>query len=741
MQLTRLSALIGLVAAFPLAAQERTAFTAERSLDVATWSIGDLSDDGAWLVTTSLTRRAMLGVDHRRDGDPTYLRPAAADIWVVNTATGDRRKVFPEPRNRRAEAWSPDAGTLALLVEQNGEYALALWDRQTARLTWPRMPADRYVAENSDLAWSRDGSRVLFNLRTRGWKDSVTARFREMTEGPVFVQSSTDPFLAWDALRRDGFVRSVASLDRRSGRVVEILSTRRLTTWRLAEDDSTLVWQEDITPKTDYDVIFGTETRLLARRGTADSLVVVRSTKGISLVPSRNGLRYAYAKDGRLVVGTVVDTATRVLAGPGDSAAAPRDTSKAARDARQRERFTPLRWSADGSELIARNSQGLWVFDVERGGRELFLDTTDTLTAPEYSLAGWSEDGESIFLTFSSRTRWERGVARYDRAARRLTEVVRDGRRYQNVTLPRTGGRAVLAASDGNRPPDLFSGAATLADLRRLVATNPALDGVALARTELINYLDVDGQRQYGVVYYPPDYTPGRPYPTVFYVYEQFFDDTFDPIANVLAARGYITVKPSVSLETGHPGEAWLKGVTAAANHLIERGIADSSRLGVQGISYGGYATNLLVTQTHRFKAAINISGKVDIISFYTDSPRLGVRNTHAAEKSQDRIGATLWEQPQKYVEHSAVMFADRITTPLLLMTGDLDSNVPADNTREMYYALRRLGKQVVWANYMQGGHGIPMAREADFLDFHRRMLAWYDEHLRPPAEGPRAGN
>ena len=116
----------------------------------------------------------------------------------------------------------------------------------------------------------------------------------------------------------------------------------------------------------------------------------------------------------------------------------------------------------------------------------------------------------------------------------------------------------------------------------------------------------------------------------------------------------------------------------------IRLGIADSSRLGVHGTSYGGYATNLLVTYTDRFKAAINMSGKVDIISFYTDSPRLGVRNIHAAEKSQDRIGATLWQAPQKYVEHSAIMFADRIKTPLLLMPGGEDHNVPAINPREM---------------------------------------------------------
>jgi dipeptidyl aminopeptidase/acylaminoacyl peptidase len=82
-------------------------------------------------------------------------------------------------------------------------------------------------------------------------------------------------------------------------------------------------------------------------------------------------------------------------------------------------------------------------------------------------------------------------------------------------------------------------------------------------------------------------------------------------------------------------------------------------------------------------------------------------------------------------VQHSAIMFADRIQTPLMLITGGQDSNVPADNTREMYYALRRLGKEVVWVNYMNGGHGGGNATAGDVLDMQRRMLAWYDAKLK----------
>ena len=134
-----------------------------------------------------------------------------------------------------------------------------------------------------------------------------------------------------------------------------------------------------------------------------------------------------------------------------------------------------------------------------------------------------------------------------------------------------------------------------------------------------------------------------------------------------------------------------------------------------------------------RFRAAVNVSGKVDMVSFYTDSPRLGVRNVHAAEKSQDRIGATLWQQPQKYIAQSAIFFADRITTPLLLITGAQDPNVPADNTREMYYALRRLGKPVTWVNYMNSGHGTPATTVEDFLDYHARITAFFDKYLKAP--------
>ena len=554
------------------------------------------------------------------------------------------------------------------------------------------------------------------------------------------MQSSKDPFLAWDAMRRMANVRSVVAYDLAGGKTRELLPEMAVSSYSIAEDGSVMVYNEDVTKKTDYDVIFGTENKALActpaTQGCAAPRVIFPSLKGVTLVMAGDGKRYAYGREGRVYLASVDDTTSRQIAGlpkeekaKSDSAA---DTTKAAKELKEKQRFTPLRFSPRGDVLLMSNKEGLWLADVASGSREMFLAAPDSVTrGPTQTVVAWSEDGRTIYLTHASRTQWERGVLRYDREAKRLDSLALDARSYTQLRVAKKGDVAVVAISDVYRPADLYVGDASLKNLRRVMRSNPQLDGKRLGKAELMHYLDADGHVKYAVTYFPADYDRAKRYPTVFIVYEEFFNDSFDPVINLLNANGYVVVQPSVDFDIGYPGEAWVKGVTAAANKLIETGVADSARLGVHGTSYGGYATNLLITQTNRFKAAINISGKVDVISFYTDSPRLGVRNVHAAEKSQDRLGATLWQQPQKYVQHSAIMFADRIQTPLLLLTGEQDQNVPAGNTREMYYALRRLGKEVEWVNYMNGGHWAGNASPAEYEDYLGRILGWYDRHLK----------
>src|SRR5262245_41281595 len=98
-------------------------------LDAAVLTIGDLSADGRWLAGTTITTRDRIGIDNTRFQDPTYIAPSAAEVWVVETATGAPRKVFPEKRQVRALKWSPDGSRLAMLVLTNGIYEPMMWER------------------------------------------------------------------------------------------------------------------------------------------------------------------------------------------------------------------------------------------------------------------------------------------------------------------------------------------------------------------------------------------------------------------------------------------------------------------------------------------------------------------------------------------------------------------------------------------------------------------------------------
>jgi len=724
----------------PRPAVSPASFTAEDALDITTYNVGDLTADGRWVAATSAVRRDGFGVDFRRDGDPTYIRPNLVKLWVIDTRTGQSRAVYPDKRNIRQPRWSPDGSRLAFLELRGESFVPMLWDRASGKISSAPVPANKYVAENSDVRWTSDGSRLVYSVHNLAWRKQARDMFLGMTTGPVFVQSSKEPFLSWDALRRMGSEVSVVAYTPSSGATTELIPEMKLGNFDITEDATVVVYNEDVTKKTDYDVIFGTENQLVARRlppqcSTDCARTVLPSLKNTTITWARDGKHFAYSKEGRVFLGTIDDTAKKLIAGlPLNEKRDSTDTTKATRDRRENERFAVVRYSPAGDALVLSNKEGLWLYDVAGSSKELIVATSDSNVAiPRVQLAAWTDDGSQLYFTSASRLKWERAVLRYNRGARKLEELAKDGRIYSGLRVSKDGSTLVMNIATGNRPPNVYVADANLKNVRQLVETNPQLSAKQLARTDLLQYLDSDGHRKFGVVYYPADYTAGKTYPTLFNVYEDFFDDTFDATANVFASNGYIVVKPSVDFDIGYPGEAWVKGVTSAANKLIEMGIADSTRLGVHGTSYGGYATNLLITQTQRFRAAINISGKVDIISFYTDSPRLGVRNVHAAEKSQDRLGATLWQQPQKYVQHSAIMFADRITTPLMLITGAQDSNVPADNTREMYYALRRLGKEVVWVNYMNGGHGGGNATIEDFLDMHRRMVEFYNAKLKRP--------
>ena len=722
--------------------------TADDMLKVATASVLDVSDDSRRVAVTTRRTFDNAEVNHRRYGDPTFVQPAAVRFMVIDTGSGAIREVLPELADIRQAAWSHDGSRLAFLQAfEAGPAAdptvrLRVWEAARATVRDVALKGDVQIAINSGLAWSSDDSRVIVSLRTKQRDADARARFTALTEGPIIVQSSKDPFLEWDDLGRAARWRSVAEVDVTTGQPRTILSERKLSTYSVARDGTFITFQEDVTEKTDYDVIGGTDNALRLvpiAGGEPKTIAEAKDLKGVTLRWSDDGRTLAYAKKGEVFVQRVDETKPRSLTPPpakkdGEKPAAEVDKavtkdSKASKDEPESFSVGPL--ARDGKRLLITSKKGWYVVDAASAAREQVLALKeDEEKNPRMEALEWSPDGRAIYLTWSERDRWERGLVRLDVATKALTPLVKNAKLYSGFRQARDGRQFVFSMSDGDRPADLHVASVDFSSVRTLTDLNPWMVSKKLPVSELVTYRDADGKVMYGVLRYPGDYEKGKRYPTVFEIYETFFDNGFNGRAAFLANHGYAVFHPSVNLVVGRPGESWVKGVTAAANRLIDLGIADPDKLGVHGTSYGGYATVLLLTQTDRFKAAINISGKVDMVSFYTDSPRLGVRNTHAPEKSQDRIGGTLWEYPERYLDHSAILHADRITTPLLCITGDQDPNVPASQSREIYYALRRLGKDVEWVRYANGAHRPPNS-VAESVDFEQRILAWYDTHLK----------
>ncbi|HEY7546473.1 MAG TPA: hypothetical protein VID27_16405, partial [Blastocatellia bacterium] len=257
-------------------------FTVDDMLDVVSVNISDLSSDGRWLAAQASTLRDRIGIDNYRFGDPTYIAPQLSEVWIIDTQSAKTQKLFADKRQVRLLRWSPDASRLAFFLLKGDRYEPMVWERAANKFTSINLPAGRYAAENSDLEWSQDGSQILFALRTEEWRAKAKEKFAYETRGPVVSHSSREPFLAWDEMRRMSALRSIVSYDLKTRNVREVLPETKINSYNLAEDGSFISFLEDITKKTDYDVIFGAENqvRVLPSAG-GQARTILKSTKGI----------------------------------------------------------------------------------------------------------------------------------------------------------------------------------------------------------------------------------------------------------------------------------------------------------------------------------------------------------------------------------------------------------------------------------------------------------------------------
>lgn len=705
---------------------QKEPFTVTDAINLLSFSIQDVCDETDMIAGLLSSRRGRFNNDHMRYRDPSYVTPSTSTLMLMDSHTGERVAVMDEPGVFRNIRWSPDGSNLAFLEYEDEMFHLNIYDVARERVKRVNLRTDKEISSNSILIWTPEGDGIILSFREDGWFEKGDSMYREATAGPITIYDSRRPFLKWDEIGNHGSLNKVGMVDLDSRNVTWLLDEERYSSVRLSSDGTMLAYNITYPKKTAYDNRGAAEYEMqYIKISEPDNPVVLvkRSGSRISANWNPDNNAYAYVDSNRVFVRYIQDDEPVRLT---------KDTIEVIEGDTSDIRLSVNRWSPDGTKILATSRGGYWLVDVEAGGMEdVYRYPEERSEAPALSITAWSPDGRYLYKTTSARDKWERGLVRYDLETREMRELIKDSNLYSGWRLTESGNRFIFSMSDGDMPSDYYVADNTISDAKRLTDLNPWMRDRKISKSELIRYRDSDGKQLWGILYYPVDYEPGKKYPLVCEIYEGFFNNGFNMSMQLITNAGYFGFRPSVNLIQGYPGEAWIKGITSGINKLIDEGLVDEDKLGVHGTSYGGYAASLLITQTDRFAAAINISGKVNIISFLGDSPKIGTRNYSAAERGQDRIGATLWEAPMKYLATSAVMHADRIETPHLLLTGEGDWNVPGTNTRELYYAMRRLGKDVVWVNYVNGGHGAGAAsNESDYYDYWERILGWYEEHF-----------
>jgi dipeptidyl aminopeptidase/acylaminoacyl peptidase len=292
--------------------------------------------------------------------------------------------------------------------------------------------------------------------------------------------------------------------------------------------------------------------------------------------------------------------------------------------------------------------------------------------------------------------------------------------------------------------PDIWVTDTDLDDPRQVTDANPQQDAYRWGTAELVTWSSNDGIPLQGILYKPDDFDPTQQYPMMVYFYERFSDGLhqyFVPAAgsssvnrSFYVSRGYLVFVPDVPYRIGYPGESAIDAVVPGVLALVDQGFVDRDKIGIQGHSWGGYQIAYMVTRTDLFAAAEAGAPVANMVSAYGGIRwQSGMSRAFQYERTQSRIGGSLWETPLRYIENSPIFTADKIRTPLLMMHNDADGAVPWYQGIELFVALRRLGQPVWMLNYNGEEHGL--RQEHNQRDWAIRMQQFFDHYLMDQPE------
>jgi len=349
------------------------------------------------------------------------------------------------------------------------------------------------------------------------------------------------------------------------------------------------------------------------------------------------------------------------------------------------------------------------------------------------AIVGWTGDARAVVISEARGTVSRLSALPADGGA--AVDLSPDTLMVSAPALNGPGTHVGFVSEAPDRAPEPYvSPLAPFAPLR--VAELQSLPAIPFGKTEPMRWRSFDGREIEGLVTYPTGYRPGVPVPLLTILHggpPSSFTQTFTggvgayPIA-AFASAGFAVLRPNVRGSSGYGREFryanlrdWgggdFRDAMAGIDALVQRGVADSDRLGVMGWSYGGYLTAFAITQTTRFRAASVGAGITNLVSY------VGVADIPGFIGSY--FGGEFWDAPKLWQDRSAVFRVKAVTTPTLIQHGENDLRVPISQGYELYTALKRRHVPVTMVVYPRQGHGVGEPRLQ--LDVMRRNLEWFE--------------
>ena len=274
----------------------------------------------------------------------------------------------------------------------------------------------------------------------------------------------------------------------------------------------------------------------------------------------------------------------------------------------------------------------------------------------------------------------------------------------------------------------------------KLSSTNPQQQNYNWGTAELVKWTTPKGYPSEGILYKPENFDVNKKYPMLVYFYEKLTDGLYNYIApaptpsrlniSYFVSNGYLVFAPDISYETGYPGKSALEFVNSGVEHLKKNNWVDGTKIGLQGQSWGGYQIAYMITQTDMYAAAWAGAPVANMTSAYGGIRwESGMNRMFQYEKTQSRIGATLWEKPELYIENSPLFFLPKVKTPLVIMANDADGAVPWYQGIELFAGLKRLGKPSWLLNYNNEAHNLVLRQNRK--DIQIREQQFFDHYLK----------